>query len=127
MGEIFLSNDEDARAAGYKLYQEEHKLYQDSQELNTRENEPHEFSRGKIQHKGSSNTNMDKIRRQGDYDSPAPHFNQVPTNTSRTTGGVKFSRPLAQSGPLLVQPRELYDHRPISSQVNTSHAKGPKR
>ena len=126
MGEIFLSNDEDARAAGYKslkhyaYQQEEHKLYQDSQELNTRENEPHEFSRGKIQHKGSSNTNMDKIRRQGDYDSPAPHFNQVPTNTSRTTGGVKFSRPLAQSGPLLVQPRELYDHRPISSQVNTS-------
>ena len=124
--DILLSTDEDARAAGYKslehcsLQTQELKIYQHSQELNTRENEPHEFSRTKIQNKGSSTTDVDKIMRKEDFDSSALQFNQVPTNTSRTTGGVKFSRPLAQGGPLPVQSRELYSNRPISPQVNIS-------
>ena len=54
IGEIFLSNDKDACAARYKIYEtipfnnKCSKIYQDSSEMNTRENEPHEFSRGKI-------------------------------------------------------------------------------
>ena len=121
----FPSNDKDARAAGYKCLrhytlQQELANYQDSPELNTRENEPHEFSFSKDQNKGPYIADVDKTMRKEDFDSSALQYSQVPTNTSRTTGGVKLSRPLPQSGLIPVPSRKSYSHRPTSSQANIS-------
>jgi hypothetical protein len=123
MGDIIPSNDDDARAVGYKNLehfnlQRKIDFYNDLPELNTRKNEPHESSFSKNQNKGPSIAGVDKIMRKEEIESSQLSYNQVPIKTSKTTGGVKFSRQLSQSGHLSVPSSESYGQRPISSQVN---------
>ena len=94
--DTYTFNDEHARAAGYnneKHYrlQREHTLYQNS-EVDPRENEPQGSSLSRSPNKASSITGLAKIMRKEELESSELSYNQVPANTSRTTGAVKFSR-----------------------------------